>query len=249
MEESPRPPTYPVRSFVEQHAWALLTLIPFIVVFLRVSVVSHFELSSAQVIVRDVAPVPLVLGTLLPLVPTVAAAIGTLVLWFVVRRPSTHRLVTAWLTLLAIALFTFLDWRILAILVVAFGLSALVSWQLGIRWMTFWRTAAALVAGVVLPATAIFATLSDRPWLPAERITTASEQVIVGYVLSESLVWTTILSDRDRKVTRVRNADVKGRVICATSEDRTDSLLAIILQGREPNYARCVPSTTKEPSG
>jgi hypothetical protein len=95
------------------------------------------------------------------------------------------------------------------------------------------------VAIVVLPAVAIFATLSDRPWLAAERITNASGEVVVGYVLSESLVWTTILSDKDREVTRIRNTELKQRVVCTTNEDRTHSLLEVVLSGRRPNYGSC----------
>jgi hypothetical protein len=231
----------PLRSFVNAHAWALLTLIPFIVVFLRVSVVSLFDIDTAQVIVRDVAPVQLVLGTLLPLVPTVAAAIGVLVLWFVVQHPSGRPTVTIWLILVAAALFTFLDWTMLSVLLVLVGIAAAVSWRVRVQWKTFWRLASGFVAVVVLPAVAIFATLSDPPWLAAERITNASGEVVIGYVLSESLVWTTILSDEDREVTRVRNTEVKQRVVCTTDKDQTHSLLEVVLGGRQPNYGSCQP--------
>jgi hypothetical protein len=177
----------------------------------------------------------------LPLVPTVAAAIGTLIVWLVVQHPPNNPLVTVWLILLAVGLLTFLDWRILSGLAVVFAVAAIVCWRAGVRWLRFWQIAAALVVAIVLPAIAMTAILSDRPWLPAEHITAASGEEMVGYVLSESPVWTTVLGDQNRKVTRLRNSDVQERVVCVTDEDRTHSLLEIVLSRERPQHPSCRP--------
>jgi len=47
-----------------------------------------------------------------------------------------------------------------------------------------------------------------RPWLPPEEIVTNTGEMRIGYMLSDSAGWHTVLRDSDRTITYIRVRDV-----------------------------------------
>lgn len=60
--------------------------------------------------------------------------------------------------------------------------------------------------------------VSDRPWLPAEQLKIKDANINVGYVVTEGEKWTTILTEKDRRLIRVNSDDLSTRLICATEK-------------------------------
>jgi hypothetical protein len=61
--------------------------------------------------------------------------------------------------------------------------------------------------------------LVAQPWLPPERITAGSGAPLVGYVLSASDTWVTILDARTRTIRYDRADQVTGRLVCQLNSD------------------------------
>lgn len=79
---------------------------------------------------------------------------------------------------------------------------------------------------------------SDRPWLPAEDISTATAGVITGHVLTDSkgLV---VLRDSDRSVVRLGEDEVREREICDVDSQPQRSLLSSVFWSEDPDYPSC----------
>jgi hypothetical protein len=64
------------RRFALNEPWKILALLPFALFFIRVMWVARFSPDTALAIVRSVPTLQLVLGALVPLVPTAAFVVG-----------------------------------------------------------------------------------------------------------------------------------------------------------------------------
>jgi hypothetical protein len=78
-----------VSRFIQRHAGVFITLVPIVIVVLRVARVSNFETTTARGILESLGLVQVVAGTLLPLVPTAlfATALALSVYAFRERTP------------------------------------------------------------------------------------------------------------------------------------------------------------------
>jgi hypothetical protein len=66
--------------------------------------------------------------------------------------------------------------------------------------------------------------LVAQPWLPSERIEAGSGPPIVGYVLSASDTWVTVLDARTRTIRYFPAAKVTGRLVCRLGSEAVTSL-------------------------
>ncbi|NVM96091.1 hypothetical protein [Arthrobacter wenxiniae] len=82
--------------------------------------------------------------------------------------------------------------------------------------------------------------MSDQPWLPAENITLASGKIEVGYVVSTSDGWSTILIDKPRLVERLHSAEILARETCVTADSYNSRQTVWSFSAPTmPTYPRC----------
>jgi hypothetical protein len=106
--------------------------------------------------------------------------------------------------------------------------SDVTSYVEAIAWWNGW-------ALIIIPAVMFvyFVALSDIVWVPAEVIKIHPRHRVVGYVVGTDAQWMTILTDRDRRIMRVKADQVVGRRICE-----------LVKQARSPlqNWMGAVPN-------
>lgn len=82
--------------------------------------------------------------------------------------------------------------------------------------------------------------LTSTPWLPAEKITLASKEVVTGYVVSTKDDWATILMHKPRLIRNVKSDQIEARETCVTSEDSNSRMTIWKLPSSEtPKYSKC----------
>lgn len=82
--------------------------------------------------------------------------------------------------------------------------------------------------------------ISDRPWLPSERLSFKGQEPVAGYVLSEDDQWTTVMHDDTRVVVRHPTPALTERTICALDGARSSQPPLALLLGWEPGtYPPC----------
>lgn len=81
--------------------------------------------------------------------------------------------------------------------------------------------------------------MSDEPWVPAEVVKTTNGDEI-GYVIDDG-EWLTILTARDRTLTRLRSTTVTRRTLCSTEPHSGARTLPDILTGARSSgtYPMC----------
>lgn len=84
----------------------------------------------------------------------------------------------------------------------------------------------------------IAVSVSDRPWMPLEKLETKAGNVVTGYVIDQS-DWLTVLGERDRSVIRLEAAAVSSREVCASDGEEDRSALARLIWYDAPQYAGC----------
>lgn len=100
-----------------------------------------------------------------------------------------------------------------------------------------WEATVAVAIGAVTLWLIVLA--SDQPWLPAQRLTLASGEPIVGFVVAEEEDSITVMRDSDRVVVRIPSREVSDRAYC-TLDDRDPRPLPVLLLSRErPEYPKC----------
>ena len=77
-----------VPPFFQRHATVFISLIPIVIVVLRIARVSNFDTTTARGVLESLGLVQIVAGTLLPLVPT-ALFVGALALSVYAFRERT----------------------------------------------------------------------------------------------------------------------------------------------------------------
>lgn len=98
----------------------------------------------------------------------------------------------------------------------------------------FFLVAVSLIASVRL--------LGDDPWIPAERIELARQAQIIGYVVAYDDAWVTVLREEDRRIMRLRPADIVGRTLCRAHDGFSGrSALATLTHLTKPRYPKCAP--------
>jgi hypothetical protein len=83
--------------------------------------------------------------------------------------------------------------------------------------------------------------LTSAPWLPAEKITLSSKEVVIGYVVSTKDDWATILVDKPRLVKNVKSDDIATRETCVTTEESNTrtTIWRLPLGYDENKYPKC----------
>ncbi|MER7005241.1 hypothetical protein ABT297_19650 [Dactylosporangium sp. NPDC000555] len=81
--------------------------------------------------------------------------------------------------------------------------------------------------------------IARYPWFPAEKISTDSDEVIVGYTLSVKDGWHVILREDDREVVYVKADKVKSRAVCSVDKGSGGSLPPLIKLSRVHRAPQC----------
>jgi hypothetical protein len=233
-----------VSRFFQRHAGVFITLVPIVIVVLRIARVSNFETTTARGILESLGLVQVVAGTLLPLVPTAlfASALTLSVYAFRERTPLARasRVVAPLVALICVVL---LPWGIVVLLVAATVVVVAIEWRIArhrsrrlftsfnLNW--FLGVAVLLIVGQLF----VYGTM----WLPAERIHRRDGPPTVGYVLDAGFVWTTVLVESDRTIRRFRTDALERRVVCQLNRDIDggESLLDLALGRRRDPYPEC----------
>jgi hypothetical protein len=234
-----------VPRFFQRHATVFISLVPIVIVILRIARVSNFETTTARGVLESLSLVQIVAGTLLPLVPT-ALFISALALSVYAIRERTplaraSRLVAPLVALICVALF---PWGILALLVAVTLVVVAIEWRLArhrsTRFLASFNLNWFLAVGVLLIVGQLF--VYGTMWLPAERIHRRGGATTVGYVLDSGIVWTTVLVDANRTIRRLPTESVERRVVCQLKNsdiDGEESLLDLLLNRHRQPYPEC----------
>lgn len=234
-----------VPRFFQRHATVIISLVPIVIVVLRIARVSNFETTTARGVLESLGLVQIVAGTLLPLVPTAlfVSALALSVHAFRERAPLARasRFVAPLVALICVALF---PWGILALLVAATLVIVAIEWGIARhrsrRFLSSFNLNWFLGAGVLLIVGQLF--VYGTMWLPAERIHHRSGAPTVGYVLDSGFVWTTVLVESNRTIRRFPTDSVQRRVVCQLEDsdiDGEESLLDLVLDRRRQPYPEC----------
>jgi hypothetical protein len=98
--------------------------------------------------------------------------------------------------------------------------------------------AIALLLSVLLPV--FQQSINDKVWLPPEVIKIDSGSQLIGYVISESSEWTTVLTEKDRKIVRLPTDDLTQRTVCRVRGNTSQTTTVYRLFGHhEPDYPVC----------
>lgn len=91
--------------------------------------------------------------------------------------------------------------------------------------------------------------LVAQPWLPPERVTAESGSAVIGYVLSASDTWVTILNARTRTIQYYPAAQVTGRLVCQLGSDdlgaSTSSALLPLFKATNAKLPPCLASSSR----
>ncbi|HET6774772.1 MAG TPA: hypothetical protein VFH36_15760 [Acidimicrobiales bacterium] len=234
-----------VPPFFQPYATVFVSLVPIVIVVLRVARVSNFETTTARGVLESLSLVQIVAGTLLPLVPTVlfVSALALSVYAFRERTPLARasRVVAPLVALFCIALF---PWGILALLVAVTLVVVAIEWGIArhrsTRFLASFNLNWFLAVGVLLIVGQLF--VYGTMWLPADRIHRRGGATTVGYVLDSGIVWTTVLVDSNRTIRRVPTDSIQRRVVCQLKDsdiDGEESLLDLMLNRRRQPYPEC----------
>ena len=220
--------------------WAIVVTVstlPFLFALLRVGVVAGFNPGTAAAILTDVNPVAVVLGGVMPLIPTLMMLLtGWLLVvpperwWrtiksrFGVDSDAAHIVVG----LLLSATITVVPWPTVAlvggVLIIAFAIRVL---RPKYRWFARRNNASGFVVAFLV-STLLVTVLSDEPWMPMETVRLEGEDEIVGVVIGTNGNFTSLVENEERLVIRVPSSEVAERQICGTGS--SPSLLGLWLQ-------------------
>ena len=234
-----------VPPFFQRHATMFISLVPIVIVVLRIARVSNFDTTTARGVLESLGLVQIVAGTLLPLVPTAlfVSALALSVYAFRERTPLARasRLVAPLAALFCVALF---PWGILALLVAVTLVVVAIEWGVARhrsrRFLASFDLSWLLGVGVLLIVGQLF--VYGTMWLPAERIHRGGGATTVGYVLDPGIVWTTVLVDSNRTVRRFPTDSVQRRVVCQLNDsdiDGEESLLDLLRNRSRQPYPEC----------
>jgi hypothetical protein len=138
----------------------------------------------------------------------------------------------AWLLLTVL-----LDWLVLLLMTVLFGLFVLL-WR-RLRWQLELPTVMAVVIVTLLDVPAM--------WLPPEQLRFVDREPLVAYVLSADGEWLTLLTEHDRRILVTRQSNVSTRTVCNLQPINSSRTISQVILGESgtPNNPDC---PTVEPS-
>lgn len=231
----------------------------------RLLIVSNYNPTTANAIVSSGGYVNTLLSTVVPLIPAFLPYIALILLLF--RRMAAGALAltasafvspAAMSGSAAIALAKD-DWRsvykwesvrfILLLLLFAVAV-VLLAGNLGLGYSSFLRTLGAIIALALVPyvlhvyavphGNRFYAEQLKRPWMPAEKITLASHQTVIGYVLPGNDNWLAVLREDTREVVYYPVREIAGRQVCQMADFSSMEPL-ISLSHASTGVPLCVP--------
>ncbi len=195
------------------HIGVVASVALFVIIVVRVLMVSGFNSTTAMAIVQEVGAGQVMLGSVLAS-GWILAAGGCLLLGLLVLRGMRWR---EWwdsgLLNIALPVLTFCLW--LLPLVVIFGLVAFIALTGVVRRKRGRRPPSdALVgtAGLIFLVLVLFG--STTPWVPASRIDPRDEPAYVGYIFKETDGELLVLRKSTRRLERIQESDLASRDWC-----------------------------------
>lgn len=240
---------YPAIQWVSKNL-GVVTVLVFMLGVVRLFFVSHFSTTTALALLESAGPTLVVLAALISFLPDLLAMFAVAALIELVDASIGRRLtLTPGSLLLGIVLLvavTLTPWPVLVIGILA---AVIISFVRKRQPGHPTRSSAERNRGVGLFLVVLLVVFLFRRsvWLPAEKITLANGRQLVAYVVGEEAGWITMLTDVDRRILRLRPAEVDDRQVCSLDEvlfSRSSSLLGSVL----PDYPPCVlPSRAPSP--
>lgn len=248
---------------------ALITALLFSFVVIKVVWIARGDIQTALGVFNSAGLASVIVGGLLSALPLISAAtlgVATFELsknWPFIKAfwPIKRRDTTVWILGLAAAAACFFltPWPIMAAGALLGLLSGLTVHMikaerlfcLKLEWMGKhdWRAKAVKAAGIVLLALAsvvlVVNPLLYAVWLPHETLTLAKPygQQMVGYVLSDSNGWISLLRTKERHIYRFRSENVTARVLCTAKQPSPMPWVPDLVKSPSPLYRILKPRT------
>lgn len=83
--------------------------------------------------------------------------------------------------------------------------------------------------------------LSPQPWMPAEKLTRANGASLVGYVVADNTLWSTILVHEDRSLMQLRSESIESRQPCYATKVKATRSMWQVMRGKpaKERYETC----------
>lgn len=193
--------------------------VPAVVALIKVSIVSGGEMDTLWAITSNLDVPAAFLGTIAPLVPVYAVALGAILFSRAIRSARHGKVEPAVFIFAIVGLMVggnLLSITQLALTVVIFAFILLLSLFLKSRNHGLPKEAPNMAFGaLVIIGVAVSALSPDTLWLPVERIQLEGrERPLTAYVLSESSDYITTLKWRSTLVEKHPVTEVQGRTFC-----------------------------------
>jgi len=210
----------------------------------RLLIISDYNPVTASAVVSSGGYVDTLLGTIIPLVPIILPFLALAFLFFNRVIPGILALLaTAFISPMtmsrsALASLAGKDWHqvthtYVVIVIVMMALAAIAAALLllemiGLNFIISMRIIATMACIALIPTVSIlyplpfsnayYTQLVRQPWLPAETVTLASGQKIVGYILADDGTWIEVLVDNTRTIHYYLASDVAERQVCQLTQ-------------------------------
>lgn len=202
-------------ALAREHVPLLVALSSTALVLVRVAWVAGFDETTAYALLSQGSALAVIGGALLDLVPIGLAAAWTTMIVLVVRRGVLRSRFIGPVVLFG--LFVTLEVPLDAFATIA-GTAAIVAisrWpfrRMGHKPDFSWPE---YVGGFVAAAALTALLGGDRPWFPAEAVTIAPDETVVGYVLDTDDHVAVLLIHRPRVLRHVETGAIRTRKICS----------------------------------
>jgi hypothetical protein len=188
---------------------------------------AHFDVTTAQEILRTSGTGSILLGASLSLLTLLGVGLGSMILLVAWIRSGEPLM---WASVTAVVLF------LIGVFVLPFFLVGYIVAAAVLYWVFHRRStrradrqagaAESKRAALIFSLTTlgaiylIYAVIAGTPfWLPKEVVQLENDERYVGYVLGQREGWTRILLSEDRSILQVRESDIEDRFNC---EDQPD---------------------------
>lgn len=228
-------------AFAKEHLVLFSTVVPLSVATIRILYASDGNPETLRALVTNIEILPLVLGTILPILPGVVFLISLEVIdWYFTKRKQDRPTIPTWVAFawpypVLVSIFLTPIFQLVLYASTA-GVISLFRRRSGMnygRHAVKYRTVYSGVAGLVI-LQALFAPSSI--WLPTEKIQIREEESMSGYVLSSDVRWTSFLGMRGT-VEIFPTIDVVSRTPCSNDKNFIFMSIASILTKDE--YPAC----------
>ena len=208
--------------------WQFITVLAFGFVVIKVIWIARGDIPTALGVFNSAGLPAVIAGGLLSALPLISAAALGLAAFEIVKSPRRIR-AWVWFSAAAVAGFVLTPWPVMAsgaflglISGVAAALAASNTRKSSSnrrKWIGVIRRVATWGVVGILSFILVLNPLFYGVWLPHETLTlmNSSSQSMVGYVLSDSNGWISLLRAGDRRIYRFRMEDVTARTLCSGS--------------------------------